>query len=52
MVWAEVDTEDPKTVDVEISIYGTGWELPEDMGFYINTILDGDFVWHVLWKRI
>jgi len=46
MLWALVDT-DEHTEPVELAIYGTGFNLPDDPGQYIATYQMGPFVWHV-----
>jgi hypothetical protein len=49
-MWAELDSSDlARPIPVIVSIYGTGWALPEDPGTYIGTVLTatGDFVWHI-----
>jgi hypothetical protein len=45
-IWAIVDPEAPKE-KVNIRVYGTGHEIPEDAGLgYLGTVQDGPFVWH------
>ena len=51
-LWAELDPSLlARPIPVIISIYGTGWDMPEDPGNYIGTVqtVDG-FVWHVFEK--
>jgi hypothetical protein len=47
MMWVELDDEGAPT-SIEISIYGTGWEVPNDPGQYIATIVldSAGLVWH------
>lgn len=60
-IWAYVNTE-AETESRTFRIYGTGWALPEEelfgskypefritkpINFYIKTIQDGLFIWHV-----
>jgi len=48
-IWAEVDTKTP-TKERFFEIFGTGWEIPQDMGIerkYVSTVFDGPYVWHV-----
>ena len=49
-LWAEVDT-DLATGPIKIAMFGTGHELlidgkPFDASWHIDTIQQGDFVWH------
>ena len=46
VVWALVDPEAPLE-DRWVSIYGTGHEVPEDPGVYLNTVFVGPLVFHV-----
>ena len=44
VLWALVD---PNNVEVDsICIVGTGWDVEDNMK-YINTYMEGYFVWHV-----
>ena len=47
--WILHDTSDPKVARVKFDIYGTGWDMPEDVLYtYEYTVQDPDgFVWHV-----
>jgi hypothetical protein len=52
-IWAEVET-DTITEERFFEIFGTGWEMSQNMGVerkYINTVFDGPYVWHV-YERI
>ena len=34
-----------------ISVYGTGWDLPDNPGNFLGTVVDsGNYEWHVYWK--
>jgi hypothetical protein len=44
-LWANVQTE-LSLIERHFAIVGTGWELPKNTK-YIDTIFDGDFVWHI-----
>lgn len=44
-MWAEVDTSLPFENRV-FAIFGTGHEIPSSAS-YIDTCLDGEFVWHL-----
>lgn len=50
-VWATVDTEQKEIEGRRISIFGTGWEIPERIGDYLGTIFEDNFgdtlVWHI-----
>ena len=48
-LWCLVDPASNKK-EVQFSIYGTGWDMPNDPGKYIGTYFDGSFVWHVFEK--
>ena len=45
-LWAVVDTEAPKETRRFLTI-GTGWELPDEHGYYLGTAHCGALVWHV-----
>lgn len=45
VLWALVNPEN-ELVDRSICIVGTGWDVKGNMQ-YINTYMDGYFVWHV-----
>ena len=44
-LWALVDTDRPKEMRT-VCIAGTGHQLPENWGVYLDTVQDGAFVWH------
>lgn len=47
-LWAEVEADRAAEESREIVIIGTGHTLPPaDPLHYINTVIDGRFVWHV-----
>lgn len=37
---------------IAFSVYGTGWELPDDPGTFMDTVFIDEFVWHVFCKSI
>ena len=45
-IWAIVDPDSPE-VDIGFYSAGTGKELPDDSLRYIDTYMDGVFVWHL-----
>lgn len=47
-IWIAVDTKKPKA-KLEIGVYGTGNPIPSDVCtmFFIDTIIENQFVWHV-----
>ena len=50
MVWIFHDTDAPKDTEFRFHIYGTGWDMPEDISIsnFIDTVIMSDgFVWHV-----
>lgn len=44
-IWAEVDSSQP-TEERSFCVCGTGHLIPKK-SCYIDTVFDGDFVWHV-----
>lgn len=45
-IWVEIDPA-KELVERKFSIYGTGWDLTEDVGTYVGSIQEGPFVWHL-----
>lgn len=45
-LWAIVDPEQRRTRRV-LAVYGTGWDLPDDLGRFIATFQHEPFVFHV-----
>lgn len=45
-IWAEVDTDAPKT-PYYLYVVGTGHKLPEFASIQLGTFIQGPFVWHV-----
>jgi hypothetical protein len=41
VLWARVDSE-AREHPVEISMYGTGWETPAEVGRFLGTLQDND----------
>lgn len=52
-VWALVDTSIAELETYTFKVYGTGWDAvdltPQDI--FIDTIFEGDFVWHVFYHK-
>ena len=49
MIWAEVDEEKCKEIEIPVVAIGTGWIIPDEMKLwsYIGTGVDGmGYVWH------
>jgi hypothetical protein len=47
-VWYIVDPDLAPTHLYTLNIYGTGWELPDNPGKYITTVIDSKgYVWHI-----
>ncbi len=44
-MWVLVDVNIPKR-EYYVEIFGTGWDVETD-GKYIDTVFDGEFVWHI-----
>ena len=54
-IWAMVDPNQTETIEVEFYIFGTGWNISDDIGNglrFIGTYMvsDGMFVYHVFMK--
>lgn len=43
-IWAEVDPN-AELLEYTINMYGTGWDMPDNHGRYLGTIVE-DYVWH------
>lgn len=56
MMWALVDTTDPEVEEIAVYTIGTGQPFPPgaDVATYLGTYLqgNGEFVWHVFWRRV
>jgi hypothetical protein len=51
--WALVDTDNDLIIR-RIFVAGTGWKLPEDIGYnydHIDTIFDNGVVWHIFIEK-
>lgn len=48
-LWAEV-REDGSLRPILLNIIGTGFQLPMNVGEYLCTVQQGDYVWHVYWR--
>ncbi len=47
-LWVMIHEEDwDDTKDVDFHIYGTGHDIRLPVGNYINTFMQGQFIWHV-----
>lgn len=52
-VWVLVGEKEASKCDYRtkvVSVYGTGFDVPDDPGRFVGTIVDGEFVWHVFEK--
>lgn len=47
MLWAEFDTEVERTETRTIMIVGTGHPINATAYKYIESVLDGSYVWHI-----
>ena len=49
VIYAKVDTQETKTKDVWIRIFGTGHPIDSDLYNYLGTISTkgGDLIWHI-----
>jgi hypothetical protein len=50
MLWAKLDPEQDK-VHVKVLCVGTGGEAPGPTAVYLDTVQDGEFVWHFFMER-
>lgn len=52
-VWALIETDIVETETYTFKIYGTGWEAADLTlrDIFIDTIFEGDFVWHVFYYK-
>lgn len=47
-MWALVNPDLPQASHVELLVYGTGHDIPDNADIeFIDTIQDGTFVWHL-----
>lgn len=49
-VWAEVD-ENGTVEDMTIACIGTGMDVLDDAPYFISTVFEMPFVWHVYYGR-
>lgn len=48
VVWAEIDADTTHTQVCTVYVYGTGWDIPDNPGRFIATVIDSSgFVWHI-----
>ena len=51
VMWCVVNPECSETVDVTITVVGTGWEIEEDIGVYLRSWQAEDgYVYHAFYK--
>lgn len=46
-IWVELDKNREKVYSLQFICYGTGQEIPDNPGIYLDTLFDGNFVWHI-----
>lgn len=46
-IWVELEKDREEVFAIQIMVYGTGMEIPENPGTYIDSIFQEEFVWHV-----
>lgn len=46
-IWVELDKDRESVYSLQFVVYGTGWEIPENPGIYLDTLFENNFVWHV-----
>ena len=46
-VWIELDKDREEVFAVQFMEYGTGMEIHDNPGIYIDSIFQEEFVWHV-----
>jgi hypothetical protein len=51
-IWIELDPNREAKMQVQFSIFGTGGELPENPGIYLNTVFQNEFVWHIYYQVV
>ena len=51
-IWVEVDDEENEEELFDCNVYGTGQPIYSDSYSYLNSIIDGAFVWHFYYKVI
>lgn len=53
-IYAEVDTEVTKTEEYEVLLFGTGWELPNDIKrwTHLHSFDHQSVVWHVYIRKV
>lgn len=47
MLWAAVPFTFTNTANYKVHINGTGWTIDVPLEYYVDTIQDEDFVWHI-----
>lgn len=54
-MWAQVNPEAPATQKMEITIVGTGEEVPNAVlrdATYVDTVQMGEYVWHFFAREL
>lgn len=53
-IWGLVDTEEEETEKINVVVAGTGWEYYDDIKdmTFLNTVKDGDYMFHIFYKKI
>ena len=47
-IWALVDPNPEAVLTLRtFNVYGTGWDIPTNPREYLDTVFDGDLVWHI-----
>lgn len=46
-IWVELDKDREKVYSLQFVAYGTGFDIPDNPGIYLDTLFEHDFVWHV-----
>ena len=49
-VWCMIDVANPDTIGI-FHVVGTGWEFDPRNKFFMNTVLEDQYVWHIWWEH-
>jgi hypothetical protein len=47
VIWVELDKDREKVFSLQFVVYGTGFDIPDNPGIYLDTLFEGALVWHV-----
>jgi hypothetical protein len=46
-IWVELDKDRERVYFLQFVVYGTGVDIPDNPGIYLDTLFEGALVWHV-----